>query len=120
MVDAFAETGGNLVAVEEVPQDQTDRYGVLDPMSDDGRLVAIKGLVEKPAAGRAPSRLAVIGRYILLPEVFEHLSLQQKGGRRRDSADRCHGQDDRARAVPRAALPAAGSTAAASSATWRR
>ena len=70
---------GNLVAVEEVPQDQTDRYGVLDPMSDDGRLVEIKGLVEKPDPAEAPSRLAVIGRYILLPEVFEHLSLQQKG-----------------------------------------
>jgi UTP--glucose-1-phosphate uridylyltransferase len=79
MVEAFAETGGNLVAVEEVPHDQTDRYGVLDPISDDGRLVEIKGLVEKPAPAEAPSRLAVIGRYILLPEVFEHLSLQQKG-----------------------------------------
>jgi UTP--glucose-1-phosphate uridylyltransferase len=79
MVDAFAETRGNLVAVEEVPQDQTDRYGVLDPISDDGRLVAIKGLVEKPDPSEAPSRLAVIGRYVLLPEVFEHLSLQQKG-----------------------------------------
>jgi UTP--glucose-1-phosphate uridylyltransferase len=79
MVDAFAETRGNLVAVEEVPQEQTDRYGVLDPLSDDGRLVAIKGLVEKPDPTDAPSRLAVIGRYILLPEVFEHLSLQQKG-----------------------------------------
>jgi UTP--glucose-1-phosphate uridylyltransferase len=79
MVDAFAETRGNLVAVEEVPQDQTDRYGVLDPMSDDGRLVAINGLVEKPDPSKAPSRLAVIGRYILLPEVFEHLSLQERG-----------------------------------------
>jgi UTP--glucose-1-phosphate uridylyltransferase len=79
MVEAFAETGGNLVAVEEVSHDQTDRYGVLDPISDDGRLVEIKGLVEKPAPAEAPSRLAVIGRYILLPQVFEHLSLQQKG-----------------------------------------
>jgi UTP--glucose-1-phosphate uridylyltransferase len=79
MIDAFAETRGNLVAVEEVPQDQTDRYGVLDPISDDGRLVAIKGLVEKPDPTKAPSRLAVIGRYILLPEVFEHLSLQHRG-----------------------------------------
>ena len=79
MVDAFGETRGNLVAVEEVPQHQTNRYGVLDPMSDDGRLVAIKGLVEKPDPTKAPSRLAVIGRYILLPEVFEHLSLQHRG-----------------------------------------
>jgi UTP--glucose-1-phosphate uridylyltransferase len=79
MVDAFAETGGNLVAVEEVPQDQTNRYGVLDPVRDDGRLVEVRGLVEKPDPAEAPSRLAVIGRYVLLPEVFEHLSLQEKG-----------------------------------------
>ena len=79
MVEAFAETRGNLVAVEEVPHDQTDRYGVLDPISDDGRLVEIKGLVEKPDPAEAPSRLAVIGRYILLPEVFEHLSRQERG-----------------------------------------
>jgi UTP--glucose-1-phosphate uridylyltransferase len=79
MVDAFAETRGCVVAVEEVPPDQTDRYGVLDPVRDDGRLVEIRGLVEKPDPAEAPSRLAVIGRYILLPEVFEHLSLQQKG-----------------------------------------
>jgi UTP--glucose-1-phosphate uridylyltransferase len=79
MVDAFAETGGNLVAVEEVPQDQTHRYGVMDPVRDDGRLVEVRGLVEKPDPAEAPSRLAVIGRYVLLPEVFEHLSLQEKG-----------------------------------------
>ena len=79
MVEAFAETRGNLVAVEEVPPDQTDLYGVLDPIRDDGRLVEVRGLVEKPAPAEAPSRLAVIGRYILLPQVFEHLSIQQKG-----------------------------------------
>ena len=79
MVEAFAETRGNLVAVEEVAHDQTNRYGVLDPISDDGRLVEIRGLVEKPDPEDAPSRLAVIGRYILLPQVFEHLSMQQKG-----------------------------------------
>ena len=79
MVEAFADTRGNLVAVEEVAHDQTNRYGVLDPISDDGRLVEIRGLVEKPDPEDAPSRLAVIGRYILLPQVFEHLSMQQKG-----------------------------------------
>jgi UTP--glucose-1-phosphate uridylyltransferase len=79
MVEAFAKTRGNLVAVEEVPREHTNRYGILDPADDDGRLVEIKGLVEKPEPAEAPSRLAVIGRYILLPEVFEHLSLQQKG-----------------------------------------
>jgi UTP--glucose-1-phosphate uridylyltransferase len=79
MVDAHGETGGNIVAVEEVAREQTNRYGVLDPADDDGRLVDVKGLVEKPEPAKAPSRLAVIGRYILLPEVFEHLALQQKG-----------------------------------------
>jgi UTP-glucose-1-phosphate uridylyltransferase len=52
---------------------------VLDPLSDDGRLVEIRGLVEKPDPAEAPSRLAVIGRYILLPQVFDHLSMQQRG-----------------------------------------
>jgi UTP--glucose-1-phosphate uridylyltransferase len=79
MVEVHAETRGNVVAVEEVPAEHTNRYGVLDPASDDGRLVEVKGLVEKPDPAEAPSRLAVIGRYILLPEVFEHLALQQTG-----------------------------------------
>jgi UTP--glucose-1-phosphate uridylyltransferase len=79
MVEAFAETRGNLVAVEEVPSDQTDRYGILDPAGDDDWLIRIKGLVEKPAPAEAPSRLAVIGRYVLLAEVFAHLSEQRKG-----------------------------------------
>jgi len=79
MVDAHARTGGNIVAVEEVPREHTNRYGVLDPADDDGRLVAVKGLVEKPDPDRAPSRLAVIGRYILLPEVFAHLDRQEPG-----------------------------------------
>ena len=79
MVEAHAETGGSIVAVEEVAAEHTNRYGVLDPASDDGRLVAIKGLVEKPHPAEAPSRLAIIGRYILMPEVFRHLGRQQKG-----------------------------------------
>jgi UTP--glucose-1-phosphate uridylyltransferase len=79
MVAAHAETGGNIVAVEEVAREHTDRYGVLDPAADDGRLVEVKGLVEKPEPARAPSRLAIIGRYILMPEVFEHLARQQRG-----------------------------------------
>ena len=79
MVAAHAETGGNIVAVEEVAREHTNRYGVLDPAADDGRLVEVKGLVEKPDPARAPSRLAIIGRYILMPEVFQHLARQQKG-----------------------------------------
>ncbi|MGH6920730.1 MAG: sugar phosphate nucleotidyltransferase, partial [Geminicoccaceae bacterium] len=59
--------------------EHTNRYGVLDPTDDDGRLVGVRGLVEKPEPTKAPSRLAVIGRYILLPELFEHLDLHQTG-----------------------------------------
>ncbi len=79
MVAAHDRTKGNVVAVEEVPHEHTSRYGVLTPGEDDGHLVEIKGLVEKPAPAEAPSDLAVIGRYILLPQVFEHLAAQQTG-----------------------------------------
>jgi len=79
MADAHAETGGNIVAVEEVAAENTSRYGILDPGRDDGRLVEIRGLVEKPSPDKAPSRLGIIGRYVLSPEIFDHLGRQQKG-----------------------------------------
>jgi UTP--glucose-1-phosphate uridylyltransferase len=79
MVDAYREIGGIMTAVMEVPPEQVSRYGILDAGNDDGRLIDIKGLVEKPSLNRAPSRLAVIGRYILHPRVFEHLDRQQRG-----------------------------------------
>jgi UTP--glucose-1-phosphate uridylyltransferase len=79
LADAHARTRGNIVAVMEVAAEHTARYGVLDPGADDGRLVEVRGMVEKPKPAEAPSRLAVIGRYILLPEVFAHLARQQKG-----------------------------------------
>ncbi len=73
------ETGGNVVAVEEVPDEHTDRYGVLDIDSDDGTRASVRGLVEKPVPAEAPSRLAIIGRYVLMPEVFEHLAKFETG-----------------------------------------
>ena len=79
MVDVFEQTGGNVVAVQDVPHEHTNRYGILDIASDDGRLVEIKGLVEKPDPVDAPSTLSIIGRYILLPEVFGYLSEKKKG-----------------------------------------
>ena len=79
LVDVHAETGGNVVGVMEVPAEHTDRYGVIDIESDDGRLALAKGLVEKPSPSAAPSQLAIIGRYVLMPEVFEHLSRFEKG-----------------------------------------
>jgi UTP--glucose-1-phosphate uridylyltransferase len=79
MVDAYHETGGIMTAVMDVPLEQVSRYGILDAGRDDGRLIDIKGLIEKPSINRAPSQLAVIGRYILHPRVFEHLDRQQRG-----------------------------------------
>ena len=79
MMDAYQGTGGNVVAVEEVAADLTSRYGILDVTEDDGRLARAKGLVEKPSPDDAPSRLAIIGRYILQPEVFEHLDKKVTG-----------------------------------------
>ena len=79
LIDVHKETGGNVVAVEEVPDEHTDRYGVLDIDSDDGTRASVRGLVEKPDPSEAPSRLAIIGRYVLMPEVFEHLAKFEAG-----------------------------------------
>ena len=79
LADAHARTGGNVLAIMEVPEEQTRRYGVVDPGSREDGLVEVRRLVEKPDAADAPSRLAVIGRYILLPEIFRHLSAHQIG-----------------------------------------
>lgn len=79
MIDAYNETGGNMVAVVDVPREHTSRYGILDVESDDGRLAKIKGLVEKPAPELAPSTLSIIGRYILQPEVFDELEARRIG-----------------------------------------
>ncbi|MGI9509568.1 MAG: UTP--glucose-1-phosphate uridylyltransferase GalU [Geminicoccaceae bacterium] len=79
MVDLHRETKGNVVSVMEVPEDHTNRYGILEIGADDGRMVEAKGMVEKPAPEEAPSRLALIGRYVLMPEVFEHLDRQETG-----------------------------------------
>lgn len=79
MVDVYAETGGNIVAIMDVPREHTARYGVLDVAADDGRLAAVRGLVEKPMPEKAPSTLSIIGRYILQPEIFIHLERLGRG-----------------------------------------
>jgi UTP--glucose-1-phosphate uridylyltransferase len=79
LLDAYRKTGGNVVAVEEVPREQTNRYGILDVAREDGPLVVVKGLVEKPEPKVAPSTLSIIGRYVLLPGVFGHLAHQTPG-----------------------------------------
>lgn len=79
MVEAYEQTGGNVVATMEVPRHQTSSYGVLDVDEDMGALVRAKGMVEKPDPENAPSNLAVIGRYILTPDVLRNLDSKQKG-----------------------------------------
>jgi UTP--glucose-1-phosphate uridylyltransferase len=77
MVDAYNKVGGNIIAVE--PTDTPERYGVITPESRDGRLIKMKGMVEKPKREEAPSNLFISGRYILQPEIFELLESQGPG-----------------------------------------
>lgn len=79
MVEAYEDIGGNMVAAMEVPPEMASSYGVLDVDEDMGHMVKVKGMVEKPAAGEAPSNLAVIGRYILTPSVLNTLNECKSG-----------------------------------------
>ena len=79
MIEAYAETGGNMVAAMEVAPARTSAYGVLDIAEDHGHVVRARGMVEKPAPGDAPSNLAVIGRYILSPKIMDNLNKLKQG-----------------------------------------
>ena len=79
MMDTYNEHGGNVIAVENVPRDQTDKYGIVDIGSGKGKVLPVKALVEKPKPSEAPSTLSVVGRYILQPEVFDHLGEFETG-----------------------------------------
>lgn len=79
MIDQFDRVQSSVVAVKEVPRDETNRYGIIDPQAQKGRLYDIRGFVEKPAVEEAPSNVAIIGRYILTPQIFSFLDKQQVG-----------------------------------------
>lgn len=79
LVEEHARTKGSVISVVDVPKDQTGRYGIVVTDKDDGRLAQVAGMVEKPKPEVAPSTLAIIGRYVLLPEVFRHLDRQERG-----------------------------------------
>ncbi len=79
MMTVFDEQGGNVVAAMEVPHEHTSRYGIIETGGSKGSTPAVMGLVEKPAPDDAPSNLAVVGRYILMPEVFGELERQEIG-----------------------------------------
>jgi UTP--glucose-1-phosphate uridylyltransferase len=79
MMEVYEKHGGNVISLMEVEEDETSRYGIVDPGVDDGRLVEVRGLVEKPDPAAAPSNLAVVGRYILQPEIMDHLGKGKVG-----------------------------------------
>ncbi|MFZ4111045.1 MAG: UTP--glucose-1-phosphate uridylyltransferase [Polymorphobacter sp.] len=79
MHSAYKRLGGNIISVLEVPEAHTSRYGIVTPGAVDGRITEVRALVEKPAPGTAPSRLAAIGRYILQPEVMGVLARGKRG-----------------------------------------
>ncbi|MEO1474293.1 MAG: UTP--glucose-1-phosphate uridylyltransferase GalU, partial [Pseudomonadota bacterium] len=79
MVEAYERVGGNIIAVDAVPEDEVSKYGVIAPTSRDGNLIRMSGMVEKPAKEDAPSNLKITGRYILQPEIFDLLETQERG-----------------------------------------
>jgi UTP--glucose-1-phosphate uridylyltransferase len=84
LIDVYERTHSSVVAVMEVPPEETGRYGIIDidpsgPGVDDGRLHRVRGVVEKPEPGKAPSNLAIIGRYVLTPKIFEKLEQTPHG-----------------------------------------
>jgi len=79
LVALHQKTGGSAVAVMDVPREQTNRYGIVAIRNDDGTVAEVTGMVEKPKPAEAPSTLSIIGRYVLLPEVFDHLDRHETG-----------------------------------------
>lgn len=79
MIEAYEKVGGNLVAVEEVPEEETSKYGVIAPKARNGNLIEMTGMVEKPAPADAPSNFRIIGRYVLQPDIFALLETQERG-----------------------------------------
>ena len=79
MVDVYNEHGGNIIAVENVAPEDTDKYGIVDTGGNTDKIAPVKGLVEKPKPEDAPSTSSVVGRYILQPEVFDHLAAFETG-----------------------------------------
>lgn len=79
LINQYEVTNHSIIGVQTVPNGETNRYGIIDPAFQDGRLYQVENFVEKPALGTAPSNLAIMGRYILTPEIFEFLDKQEAG-----------------------------------------
>ncbi|TRZ36800.1 UTP--glucose-1-phosphate uridylyltransferase [Niallia circulans] len=79
LIDQYEETLSPVIGVQTVPDSDTDRYGIVDPIQQEGRRYQVKNFIEKPKRGTAPSNLAIMGRYVLTPEIFMFLEKQQTG-----------------------------------------
>ncbi|TCI22340.1 UTP--glucose-1-phosphate uridylyltransferase GalU [Exiguobacterium sp. SL-9] len=79
LIDQYEQVGRSIIGVQRVPYEMTNRYGIIDPLAVEGKLIPVRTFVEKPPIGNAPSNLAILGRYILTPDVFEALSAQEIG-----------------------------------------
>ncbi|WP_114571787.1 UTP--glucose-1-phosphate uridylyltransferase GalU [Exiguobacterium flavidum] len=79
LIDEYEELQSSVIGVQEVPDSETHRYGVIDPLAQEGRRYQVRKFVEKPAQGTAPSNKAIIGRYILTPQIFDFLEKQEAG-----------------------------------------
>lgn len=98
LIDQYEELESSIVGVRHVPTSDTDRYGIIDPLKQEGRRYHVRQFVEKPAQGTAPSNMAIIGRYILTPAIFEFLAKQEVGSggeiQLTDAIERLNGQED--------------------------
>ncbi|USK28398.1 UTP--glucose-1-phosphate uridylyltransferase GalU [Bacillus sp. CMF21] len=79
LINEYDNTGASVIGVQTVGDDQTHRYGIIDPLNKEGKLYQVNRFVEKPKQGTAPSNLAIMGRYVLTPEIFELLEKQETG-----------------------------------------
>ncbi|RCW77378.1 UTP--glucose-1-phosphate uridylyltransferase GalU [Saliterribacillus persicus] len=79
LMDQYEETGRSIIGVQQVPDSETHRYGIVDPKSNEGRRYSLNHFVEKPEQGTAPSNLAIMGRYVLSSKIFDYLNEQETG-----------------------------------------
>ncbi|ACB62037.1 UTP-glucose-1-phosphate uridylyltransferase [Exiguobacterium sibiricum 255-15] len=98
LMDQYEELDASVVGVRQVPIEDTHRYGIIDPLNQTGRRYQVRQFVEKPVQGTAPSNMAIIGRYILTPAIFEYLATQEAGTggeiQLTDAIERLNGQED--------------------------
>lgn len=79
LMEQYESTGKSVIGVQTVPESETHRYGIIEPKSQDERLYEVNRFVEKPEQGTAPSNLAIMGRYVLSPKIFDYLETQTEG-----------------------------------------